>query len=484
MRKKLLIPVILIGLMAIGTTYGAFLTYKAYVEIYGYKYPLGQIEIDTMQVPDIEGLEAREDYIGEMRVYTYSDEAQLVVQLLQVSHLVTNFRSFTVKIALPLDMVFCVDLTGSMMPYIETAKAQLIELMSVIRSMHKAGVQVGVVGFKDYPGDTVICPLTDDLMAVEAFISGLTAVTGAGVPQSHYLGFEAALELFVDKPESWTNDRMVVLVGDSEPGVDDVFEFEPGGATQSSVLALAEAGIKVHSVLCGPEESPEFEIYKWYADVTGGHFVRPVLVEDPYWGLTWQPARLVPVVTSNPTWLVKLTTVTPFDSFQLPLASSPPTEKAGYYRFEIYVDFFCKAIPWHEWWNVELAANLEKAEPKPEFPPPYFPPGTEPAYIELYIDPAPPYSVGPEETEYFDFTVTFMSTPKLLTLEVFDPDGVSAYYNEWDLTGASSPYSGSDSWTVPLGAMLGYYTVWVKYYCVEIGPAVPEASAARVFIVG
>ncbi len=385
MKKKMLLIPLLIGLMSISTVYGAYLTYKAYVEIYGYKYPLGQVELETWGLPDIEGLEAREDYIGEMRVYTYSPDAQLVLQLVQLSHVVTNFRSFTVKVCYPLDMVFVVDLTGSMQPYMETVKAKLIELMWLLRSMHKCDVQVGVVGFKDDPVDTINCSLTDNLAAVQGFIEGLGAETGGPIPQSHYLGFETALELFNEKPESWVSDRVVVFVSDAEPGVDNVFEFEPDGPTVRSVLALAEAGIKVHAVLCGPDEPPESLIYRWYADVTGGHFVPPVWDPDFEWMMFrgfWMPYRIIPVVTSNPTWIVKLTPVTPFDSFQLPLPTSPPCEKKGYYRFEIYVDFFAKAIPWHEYFTVELTAHLEKSEPKPEFPPPEFPPEEE---LEIVI---------------------------------------------------------------------------------------------------
>lgn len=449
MSKKLLLPAILIGVMVIGTVYGAYLTYKAYVEIYGYKYPLGQIEIETQQLPDIEGLEAREDYVGEIRVYTYSDDAQLILQLLQVSDIVTNFRCFTVKVCLPLDMVFVVDLTGSMTagdpPYIDVAKEKLTELMWVIRGMHKCDVQVGVVGFKDYEDETITCPLTDDLGVVQGFIEGLEATAGAGIPQSHYLGFETALELFQDKPDSWTNDRVVVFVGDSEPGVDDVFEWEPDGPSQSAAMAMAEAGIKVHSVLCGPDEPPESLIYRWYADVTGGHFVPG-------------PERIVPVVTSNPTWIVKLTAVTQFDSFQLPLASSPPTEKLGYYNFSIYVDFFAKAIPWHEWFTVELAAHLEKAEPKPEFPPPEFPPVEELAiWISLGIDPLGPILVSTDVT--FDWEIIEeplgLTTPLLVEVSV---DG-EILYSGLDFIGEVTWHAG----------VAGDYTARVDYDYMYLG---------------
>jgi len=206
---------------------------------------------------------------------------------------------------------------------------------------------------KDYPDETIVCPWTHDPMEAMQWIDDhLYAMTGAGIPQSHYLGFQEALNLFHEKPESWVHDRVVVHIGDSEPGFDDAFEFAPDGPTVTSVLALAEAGIKVHSVLCGPDEVPENMIYRWYADVTGGHFVHGA-------------DRIVPGVTRDPTWIVKLTPITPFDSFRMPLRSSEPTMKEGFYTFHIYVDFFCKAVPWHEWFLTELTAHLEKAEIPP-----------------------------------------------------------------------------------------------------------------------
>lgn len=461
MRKKLLIPVMLIGLMAIGTTYGAFLTYKAYVEIYGYKYPLGQVEIETWQVPDIEGLEAREDYIGEMRVYTYSDDAQLVLQLLQVSHIVTNFRSFTVKVCLPLDLVFVVDLTGSMGPYMETAKAKMIELIDVIDSMHKCDFEVGVVGFYDEEMP-ITCPLTNDLPTVRTFIAGLTASGGGPIPQSHHVGFETALEMFQNKAESWVHDRMVVFVSDAPPGVDNVSEFASGGPTQSSLMALEEAGIKVHAVLCGPDEWPENVIYRWYAAYTGGHFVLG-------------PERMVPVVTSNPTWIVKLTTVTPYDSYQLPLRSSQPTMKEGYYRFEIYVDFFAKAIPWHEWFTVELAAHLEKAEPKPETPPPEIPEETG-LWIGIGVDPNI-VPVGTTTDVTYEITPG-STTPLHVELYVMDPDGIKyPLYSDTDLGPATHPF------TVPTTGPLdgGWYAEVLYTY--EYSGYILTADASADFIV-
>lgn len=468
MKKKLMLTALLIGLMSIGTVYGAFLTYKSFVEIYGTKYPLGIVELETIPIAPIEGLEAREDYLGEIHVWTYSNKSQMILQLVQLSQIVTNFRSFTVKVKLDLDIVYVVDTTGSMGPYMETVKEKLVELTGVLLMMNKGQVEFAVVDFKDLPAETDVLPWTSDYETVKNYIEGLTAAAGGPIPQSHYLGFEEALALFKGKPESWVHDRVVVFVSDAPPGVADVFEFSPGGPTQASVLALADAGIKVHSVLCGPDDPPENLILRWYSDVTGGHF-------------THGAHRIVPGVTRDPTWIVKLTPVTPFDSFRMPLASSEPTQKEGFYTFHIYVDFYCKAVPWHEWFLTELTTHLEKAEIPPYFPPPLFPPGTEPADISLTVTPAypDPTPIGGEVK--FDWTITFLTDPKRVTLDIVDPGSIGVHFTEYDVTGASSPITNSLTWTVPGGATLGDYTVTVKYYSVDVGPIVPEAMVSRVF---
>jgi hypothetical protein len=464
MKKKLMLTALLVGIMSIGSVYGAYLTYKSFVEITGTKYPLGIVELETIPIAPIEGLEAREDYLGEMRVWTYSDRAQLVLQLVQLSHIVTNFRSFTVKVKMDLDIVFVVDLTGSMMPYMDTVKEKLIELTGVLYMMNKGQVQVSVVGFKDEIVD--VLGWTNDYYEIVDYIGKLEAEFGGGIPQSHYLGFETALALFKEKDVSWVHDRVVVFVSDAPPGVDDTFEFEPDGPTVNSVLALAEAGIKVHPVLCGPDELPESVIYRWYADVTGGHF-------------THGEHRIVPGVTRDPTWIVKLTPVTPFDSFRMPLRSSEPTMKEGFYTFHIYVDFYCKAVPWHEWFQTELTAHLEKAEIPPYFPPPYIPGPRPKISIELGID---PIGGGPECTDLtFDWAIIEtppdVTLPQMVTLQVELPDGtvVKILYqgNNFpdDFTGTAMDHAG----TPPL--VVGDYVAHVVYDYIYAGvPLWADAS--------
>lgn len=469
MNKKLMVVGLLVGALIVSTVSGAYLTYKGFVEIYGTKYPLGIVELETIPIAPIEGLEAREDYLGEIRVWTYSDKAQVVLQLVQLSQIVSNFRSFTVKVKLDLDIVFVVDLTYSMDGYLDTVKGNLMYLMGVLYMMNKRQVQVGVVGFWDEEPAPVSFPLTqleynergEEISGVGNFIEGLTVSGGAGIPQSHYLGFETALELFKEKDESWVHDRVIVFVSDAEAGFNDQRSF---GEARDAVLDLADAGIKVHSVLCGPDEWPENVELRWYADVTGGHFIGPEGQD-----------RIVPGVTRDPTWIVKLTPVTPFDSFRLPLRSSEPTRKEGFYTFHIYVDFWCKAVPWHEWFLTELTAHLEKAEIPPIFPPPLLPVETG---LDISIG-VWPIIVNPDDTTDVTYEITPGATnPEHVTLFMVEPDGTTKHplYSDTDLGPKTVTF------TVPSVGPLGTWEAVVVYDYEYMGYHLSAEASADLFV--
>ena len=447
MKKKMLLIGALVATLLVSTVFGAYLTYKGFVEIYGTKYPLGIVELETHGLNPIEGLEAGEQHIGEIRVWTYSNDSEMILQLMQVNQIVTNFRSFTVKACLPLKIIFVVDVTGSMGAYMATVKAKLIELMGVLDAMNPCPVEVGVVAFKDYAPETTWIPLTDDYAAVMAFINGLTAASGAGIPQSHYLGFDKALELFHDNAGWLTYDRVVVFISDAEAGFNDLPDW-PGHAA-ASAWALADEGVKIHSVLCGPETEPEYSELKYYSDISAGNFV---VGED----------RIVPGVTRDPTWIVKLTPITPFDSFRMKLNSSTPTMKEGYYSFQIWVDYFCKAVPWHEYFMCELSAHLEHAELPPYIRPPERPPEKPippPIGISLTCN---PISVVIAANIIFSWTITSPAevTPTKMELYWQDPGGTRTLL----YTGTAFPddFTGSNSYAAIPPA--GDWSVWVFYY--------------------
>ena len=394
MDKRLPITALIIGALAIGTVYGAYVSYKVYVEIYGETYPLGIIELDLGKVTPIEGSETYVDYLGEMHVWTYSNDAQLLLQLTEPTQIAANFVSFTVKVCLPLDVVFVIDLASSMLPYMDAVRADMLDLMWVLNTMNECPNRFGIVGFYDYPGETQITPLTDDYTAIESQITGLTAGGEGDFPQSHYLGFNAARDLFeTTDPPSQAHDKIIVFISDAESGFNDLPESTHA---MNDAWALAEMGVKIHSVLCfdpdlGPDPNAWSQL-EYYALISNGNFVPAPL----------PTCRFLPEITSDPTWMVKLTPITPFDSFRLKPRSSPPTQKEGFYTFHIWVDYYSKAVPWEEFALTQLMANLEKANTPPYLPPP-------PIGVSLSINPISRPVGG---NIVFTWTVTSPSLPE------------------------------------------------------------------------
>ncbi len=350
MRKKraiqLIFTLFLVATM-IGAANGAFLTYKSYLEIYGTIHPLGEVEIDIKQLLSIEGLEAREDHIGQIRAWTYSNDTELILQLDEIAQIDMNFREFTIKVCQPLDMIFIIDITGSMPQFMPTVKQNLTNIVTFLSLAHKPPLRFGVVGFKDHPTETVQLSLTDNYEAVKAFINSLTAESGAEDPQSHYLGLQAALNDF-NTHSPPTTTKVVIFISDAQAGYNNNPSFTEA---KEKADKMAELGITIDSVLCGSDQAPENWQLFYYANITGGQYIGPE-----------GQKRIFSGVTGHPTWKVILTPRTPFDSLHLRLNSSPPCLQKDYYTFYVYLSFYANAIPWHENFHFELMANLEKGQ--------------------------------------------------------------------------------------------------------------------------
>ncbi len=72
---QLILTLFLIGTIA-GAVYGSHLFHKSPAEIYS-DIPLGKVEIDIEQMFPIESTEAREDHLGEIRVWRHSNDTDV-----------------------------------------------------------------------------------------------------------------------------------------------------------------------------------------------------------------------------------------------------------------------------------------------------------------------------------------------------------------------------------------------------------------------
>ncbi len=126
------------------------------------------------------------------------------------------------------DIVFCVDVTGSMTPIIDQVKANALRFYDDVQSnlttkgKNVDQLRVRVIGFRDFVADGAAAldespffTLPDDRADFSAFVNGLVAEGGGDAPES---GLEA-VALAIDSPWTTTGDRrrQVIVVWTDQP---------------------------------------------------------------------------------------------------------------------------------------------------------------------------------------------------------------------------------------------------------------------------
>jgi hypothetical protein len=126
------------------------------------------------------------------------------------------------------DIVFCIDSTGSMTPIIDQVKANALRFYDDVQSNLTAKgknvdqLRVRVIGFRDFAADGVAAldespffTLPDQRDDFSAFVNGLVAEGGGDAPES---GLEA-VALAIDSPWTTTGDRrrQVIVVWTDQP---------------------------------------------------------------------------------------------------------------------------------------------------------------------------------------------------------------------------------------------------------------------------
>jgi hypothetical protein len=159
-----------------------------------------------------------------------------------------------------LDLVFLVDETGSMGPYIEEVKARLLEIIAALQAAPLCrSLRLGLVSYRDHePQDlsfvSRVVPLTEDIATVRAGVLRMLAEGGGDGPEAVTDGLYDVVRL------DWrpAAARVVVWVGDAPPhGVVGAGDGFPDGCPcghhwYTQAECCREMGIVVHAVGCLP----------------------------------------------------------------------------------------------------------------------------------------------------------------------------------------------------------------------------------------
>jgi hypothetical protein len=179
-----------------------------------------------------------------------------------------------------LDVVFVLDVTGSMQPYIEAAKDTIRDISRRLKGLEfQPDVAFGLVAYRDYDAESGFVTKPFDLEAdYQSFlghIGGLTAGAGGDPQEAVYDGVHDALEKM-----SWRGQglsaRVIVLIGDAsahEPGDPQ----NPHNYSRDQLVELARKhGVKVFALATGKREgnSDWPRLWEQFGDLagrTGGH---------------------------------------------------------------------------------------------------------------------------------------------------------------------------------------------------------------------
>ncbi|MFO0964076.1 MAG: vWA domain-containing protein [Gemmataceae bacterium] len=147
------------------------------------------------------------------------------------------------------EVVFCLDTTGSMSGLIDVAKKKIWSISNQIASGKPTpALKVGLVAYRDR-GDsyiTKVFDLSDDLDSIHGHLMGFTANEGGDEPESvNQALFDAVHKI------TWSKDKktlkMIFLVGDAPPHMDYPDDVKYPDTCKEAV----KRDIIINTVLCG-----------------------------------------------------------------------------------------------------------------------------------------------------------------------------------------------------------------------------------------
>jgi Mg-chelatase subunit ChlD len=147
------------------------------------------------------------------------------------------------------EVVFCLDTTGSMGGLIEGAKQKIWSICNqIVGGKPAPDLKVGLVAYRDRGDEyiTKVFDLTDDLDAIHGHIKGFQAQGGGDAPES----VNQALDDAVNKIK-WSADkktlRIIFLVGDAPPHMD----YKDDVKYPETCKKACEKAIIINTIQCG-----------------------------------------------------------------------------------------------------------------------------------------------------------------------------------------------------------------------------------------
>jgi len=141
-----------------------------------------------------------------------------------------------------LDLVICIDTTGSMRKYIDSVREKLIPMLQESLSGFPS-FRIGMVQYKDYFDVylTRVTPFTSDFARFQRALNAIRAHGGGDIPEAVYEALYDGATRFTWEAEA----RIMILIGDAPP------HPRPRGRITKAMAerAVAERNITVHAMI-------------------------------------------------------------------------------------------------------------------------------------------------------------------------------------------------------------------------------------------
>lgn len=158
-----------------------------------------------------------------------------------------------------LDLVFCMDCTGSMGSYIAAAQRTILDIIEKLVAFEKTDVRFGLVAYRDHPPQdssfiTHVFPFTNSRKEITDNVNWMKASGGGDGPEAVAAGLKAAY----DMPWRPTATKIVILIADAPPhglgeSGDGFPEGSPDGVDPIAVARdMSQHGISCYTVGCEP----------------------------------------------------------------------------------------------------------------------------------------------------------------------------------------------------------------------------------------
>ena len=175
-----------------------------------------------------------------------------------------------------IDLLFIVDITGSMGGFIADAQKRIKGILDDLTKQFELDLRVGLSLYKDHAsqGDPYVTATfkLDTVDATKAIIDQIQVGVGGDVPESVLDGIIDGIEAMEWREGS---RRIAFLIADAPAHgmIDGEFECQCGKTPGEAIIAASKNGVILYSVLLGNNQEAQDNL-KTLAVFTGGSFIK------------------------------------------------------------------------------------------------------------------------------------------------------------------------------------------------------------------